>query len=424
VDNVTHALAGLLVADGVRAVARARGRPLADTTRAPLVLAGVVAAELPDIDLAWSGLGRGGAEALDYMLHHRGHTHTVLVAIAGALLVWGVALLLRRDLRGSAASRATLAVAMAGTLSHLVLDWTNSYGVHPFWPWDAHWYYGDAVFIVEPWLWVAAIPPLVLGERSRTGRVVLGGLLLAILAAAWATSFTTTATSLALTVGALALGAVAWRLRDRARGVARVVLGVGAWVAVELTFFATGRVAEAAVRAALPPASADVVLTPGVADPLCWSALVVWEDATRYRARGAEVRPLPAWREAGGCRIRSASGLDSVRLAGTPTVRWTGEWSAPAGALAALARSDCRVAAALRFMRVPAWVRSGATVELWDLRYGRGGFAAITSDGRGACPSGVPGWAPPRGRELGASCPEPFGESTVQRSVDYCFINV
>lgn len=399
-DNVTHALAGLLIADGVRAAARARGRPLPDGTRGPLALAGVVAAELPDVDLAWSGLGRGGGEALAYMLHHRGHTHTVLVAVAGALLVWGLALALRRDLRPTAASRATLAVALLGTLSHILLDWTNSYGVHPFWPWDARWYYGDAIFIVEPWLWVAAIPALLVGDRTRTGRIVLGALLVAILAAAWATAYVAPAVATALTVGAATMLAAAWRLRPPARGVARVALGVVAWVAVEATFFAAGRAAEGAVRAALPPVAADVVLTPGVADPLCWSALVVWEDATTYHARGAEVRPAPAWRRADACRTRSASGLDSVRLAGTAAVRWTGEWTAPAGALATLARGDCRVAAALRFMRAPAWERRGATVELWDLRYGRGGFAAIASDGRAACPSGVPGWTPPRSEAL------------------------
>ncbi|MCU0648104.1 MAG: metal-dependent hydrolase [Gemmatimonadaceae bacterium] len=395
-DNVTHALAGLLIADGVRALHRSRGAALADSTRAPLVLAGVIAAELPDVDLAWSGLGRGGDEALRYMLHHRGHTHTIVVAIAGALLIWGVLLAWRRDLRTTVASRALLAVALLGTLSHIVLDWTNSYGVHPFWPWDARWFYGDAIFIVEPWLWVAAIPALVAGERSRTGRGVLVFFLVAILAAVWFTAFTTWGVALVLTGGMVVMGALAWRMRHRAQDLVRVATAIAVWCAVEGVFFVGARAAEGNVRAALTAPELDVVLTPGVADPLCWSALVVWEDAGGYQARGAEVRPMPAWRGPGGCRIRSASGLDSVRLAGTTHVRWTGEWRAPAGELAVLARGDCNVAAALRFMRVPAWVKSGTGVELWDLRYGRGGFAAITSTGEGKCPEGVPEWVPPR----------------------------
>ncbi|WP_370466973.1 metal-dependent hydrolase, partial [Salmonella enterica] len=47
------------------------------------------------------------------------------------------------------------AIACLATLLHIALDFTNSYGVHPFWPFDNRWYYGDAVFIVEPLFWAA-----------------------------------------------------------------------------------------------------------------------------------------------------------------------------------------------------------------------------------------------------------------------------
>ncbi|MCU0633872.1 MAG: metal-dependent hydrolase [Gemmatimonadaceae bacterium] len=374
---------------------RARGSALPNSTRAPLVLAGVVAAELPDIDLAWSGLGRGGEGALRYMLHHRGHTHTLVVALAGALLVWGLWLALRRDLRNATASRPRLGIALLGTLSHVLLDWTNSYGVHPFWPWENRWFYGDAIFIVEPWLWVVAIPAVMLGDRSRTGRVVLALLLAAILVATWWTDYTAWTVALALTAGMAVLFAVSRRVAD----LSRVLVAIAAWVAVEATFFITRRAAEREVRAAAPMA-ADVVLSPGVADPFCWSAIALWEDATTYQVRGGEVRPMPSLRDAGGCRVRSASGLREVSLAGTATVRWTGQWTAPAGALTALAQRDCRLAAALRFMRVPAWERTATGVTLWDLRYGQGGFASVTSTGSAPCPRDVPPWDPPTARWL------------------------
>jgi inner membrane protein len=35
-------------------------------------------------------------------------------------------------------------------LSHLLLDWTNNYGLRPFFPFDPRWFAGSFVFIVEP----------------------------------------------------------------------------------------------------------------------------------------------------------------------------------------------------------------------------------------------------------------------------------
>jgi len=150
-DNLTHALAGLLVAESTLALAERRtGQPAGRTFRRATLVAAVAAAELPDIDLAYSGpvLGMG---KLGYLLHHRGHTHTLLFALAGAFLIWGLALLFAKSLRGTRESRYLLGASLVGTtVAHLALDWTNNYGVHPFWPVDNGWYYGDAIFIIEP----------------------------------------------------------------------------------------------------------------------------------------------------------------------------------------------------------------------------------------------------------------------------------
>src|SRR5438309_5939835 len=41
-----------------------------------------------------------------------------------------------------------LYACLAG-LSHILLDFTNNYGVRPFWPFSERWYSWDIVFIVE-----------------------------------------------------------------------------------------------------------------------------------------------------------------------------------------------------------------------------------------------------------------------------------
>jgi inner membrane protein len=158
-DNVTHALAGCLVAAAAVQSTERRDGALSPAFRWGAYTLGVVTAELPDADLfysgAWTGMGK-----LGYLLHHRGHTHTVLFAIASALVVWGLALALRRDLRAARPARVLLMLSLIGSLSHVALDYTNSYGVHPWWPVDNRWVYGDAVFIIEPWFWIIALAPL------------------------------------------------------------------------------------------------------------------------------------------------------------------------------------------------------------------------------------------------------------------------
>ena len=57
--------------------------------------------------------------------------------------------------------------------SHLFMDWWNGYGVRPFYPWDPTWYYGDLVFVVDPWVWLMLGGAVVCGTR-RFGRTKWG----------------------------------------------------------------------------------------------------------------------------------------------------------------------------------------------------------------------------------------------------------
>ena len=125
-----------------------------------------LAAEAPDIDV----FGRFGGPVFGFA-HHRGFTHSFLGAalMAGVVLLfmYGVYLLRRKK---HAARYAQLPprwgllyiyAYMAG-LSHILLDFTNNYGVRPLWPFSEKWYSWDIVFIVEPVLWIALIGGLLL----------------------------------------------------------------------------------------------------------------------------------------------------------------------------------------------------------------------------------------------------------------------
>jgi hypothetical protein len=100
-----------------------------------------------------------------FLVHHRGITHSlagfaVLAAALAALLAW-----IGRP-RGHASRAGPLAaVAGAGLLSHLALDWINTYGIRPWLPFSEARYYLDAIYIVDPILWAIFGAAVVLGHR-------------------------------------------------------------------------------------------------------------------------------------------------------------------------------------------------------------------------------------------------------------------
>jgi len=177
VENITHSLVGATLAElALPATATPAQRRIFFT-------AGVIAANLPDADLLYT---RITAPPLGYLLHHRGHTHTLGGLVAQALLIGLIALFppLRRRI-GTSGKRFAVLVG-AALLSHLLLDSWNSYGVHPFWPFNNQWFYGDAIYIAEPWLWILLGVAVVMNARSRISRVMVGALLgVVIIAVAW-----------------------------------------------------------------------------------------------------------------------------------------------------------------------------------------------------------------------------------------------
>src|SRR5690606_18613423 len=138
----------------------------------PLHLCAIVASNLPDLDMVYAGVTGG---KLGYLLHHRGHTHTFVVAVLLALLLSaGCYTWFRRRQTPPRRALGLLAFSTLGGVGlHIGMDYGNSYGVHPWWPFDNHWYYGDSVFIIEPWLFAALAVPALFSVRTRVMRGIL-----------------------------------------------------------------------------------------------------------------------------------------------------------------------------------------------------------------------------------------------------------
>lgn len=122
-----------------------------------------LAAEAPDLDVL--GRVRGSVYTFE---HHRGFTHSFLGLFLVSAVVVGFVYGIWR-LRGRKTNDPNLpprwgllfALAYLAGLSHILLDFTNNYGVRPFWPFWERWYSWDIVYIVEPVLFGALVLGLV-----------------------------------------------------------------------------------------------------------------------------------------------------------------------------------------------------------------------------------------------------------------------
>jgi inner membrane protein len=166
-EPVTHFLTGACI-----------GRAGFNRKTAYATLAAVLAAETADLDILWSLAG-----PVEELKHHRGITHTFVAVPVVAGAVVGAVWLFDRWRRTRRAKAPEVSApqkvqwawlyltAVVAALSHLLLDWTNNYGLRPFFPFNPRWYAGSFVFIAEPVLWallvMALVMPWLLGLADR-----------------------------------------------------------------------------------------------------------------------------------------------------------------------------------------------------------------------------------------------------------------
>jgi inner membrane protein len=158
VDNLTHSLVGALL--GRMGLKRLSPRAM------PAL---IISANLPDIDSFIAPLF--GAEPIAV---HRGFTHGVGGWFTMPFLAVAIILLWERfrpGKEGPIKLGGLLFACFLGTLSHPALDFLNTYGTRIAEPLNHRWYYGDTLFIMDPWIWVMLILGLEMSWRAeRLGR--------------------------------------------------------------------------------------------------------------------------------------------------------------------------------------------------------------------------------------------------------------
>ena len=150
-ENLTHTIVGLMLARVGLEKTTPRGAAMM-----------MLAANAPDIDAVfWFG------GTLKYLEYHRTYAHSLVFLPLVALLP----MLLAR----ASFSWRSWAASMAGVLSHLLLDWTNPYGIPLALPLSGHRFRLDAVNIVDFWIWGILLGALAAAALSRLVSGEIGG---------------------------------------------------------------------------------------------------------------------------------------------------------------------------------------------------------------------------------------------------------
>jgi len=147
-DNLCHTLAALALGEaGLK-----KRSALATATL-------VIGANVADVDAASYFWGK-----LPALTFRRGWTHGIVGILVWPFVVTAIMLAWDRWVRRRRHPDATkaspdglLTVAAVAVLSHPLLDLCNTYGVRLLMPFSRRWFYGDALFIVDPWVWLALL---------------------------------------------------------------------------------------------------------------------------------------------------------------------------------------------------------------------------------------------------------------------------
>lgn len=357
-DNLTHSLVGLAAAKAGLERVSAGATALC-----------IVAANAPDTDIVTLFAGQ-----FTYLEHHRGITHSIVGTLAIALalpLVFYAGERLVTRLSGHAPRAKFKGLLIASLLlsaSHPLLDYMNNYGVRPLLPWNPRWFYGDLVFILDPWLWLTLGGACFLLTAQTTRRIaVWTTLALALTAVIFLLprrfGFASPHVLWLLWLAALAALVLAHRTRLAARWGARLAaialtLLVVYWSALAVLHAHALRQAQAVAQDLAGPGGETVMRVaamPSFANPLEWVCVA---DTGRAMYRFSV----------------SVTGEDANREAARRGAQRFEKPQGPALELVARAAADPRAEVFLNFSRFPAtYIRRGCLgatiVQFADLRF-------------------------------------------------------
>jgi inner membrane protein len=385
-DNITHTLIG---ASFARALPKRFQKP-------SIYWAAVIGNNLPDSDFIYSLLP--GNKSIDYLIHHRGYTHTFLAAIPLGLLTAWIA---RRIGKEKGWDPRLIGIAILSAFMHIGADFMNNYGVHPFTPFWNQWIYGDAFFIVEPLLWFSLIPFVAQCATRVWARRVWWSLFIFMLGLIWLSPQALKVTAVFGSLyGLLIYGLQHW---TQSRWVA-----LGSFTSLIALFFGLSHWVKSEIKRDWITSvqgreqMTDIDAVPSPANPICWRSWVNSQDQKHYISRAAVVSLLPGFLPPEKCPMAQdfaqTATVTLPLLPSKPHLLWWKQYDIPIEQFEMIRKESCTFRRLLTFTRYPYLkIKSANEWIAGDLRFDREeglGFSELMIQVPDQCTRGEP-WMPP-----------------------------
>jgi inner membrane protein len=241
----------------------------------------VVGANFPDLDVLAELVSDDASVGF-----RRGWTHGLPAHVVLPFVLTGILMLIDRwrpDAGRRFDRRWILILSTIGIWTHPFLDWLNTYGMRWLMPFSGKWSYGDAVFIMDPWLWLVLGLAWLLGRRATWRLGIAFGAIVGLIAnvvAGRSTEYIPVVVGVAAVLGvALLLPPVRGKHRLSAGALALSC----AYIAMRLVI---SEASEATVERELGRSGVGAVQTvmvsPDPIDPLKWGFVARSGDVYRF----------------------------------------------------------------------------------------------------------------------------------------------
>lgn len=403
-DNITHSLVGILTAESALAALKLKQPELASSrrTRITFWVSAFLANNFCDLDFLYTLFLK--PSRLQYLLHHRGHTHTFLMLPVQAVLIILGFLLWSRFTKQNWEKAELWGVgflSFLGIALHLLLDSLNQYGIHPFWPFYNGWLYADMMFIVEPWIWVSLLPLIYFATQNKWVRSLVVSILMGGLGLVWFSGYVPQAIAIFITLWTVFLVFFFSVFGNHTR--LATCYSVLALICLLFSLESRWLKAEISERFKKEQPGVqvnDVILSPFPSNPICWHIVTVetLPKKTDYQLRRGVVSIFSNLYSPEECLslVTRQKNFDKKH----PQVIWTTQMKFSLRELKELWTKNCLIAAQLKFVRAPFWNRQKETITFADLRFetgNRGNFSKMVVPVMPTeCPRFIPPWEEPR----------------------------